>query len=234
MKKILLGGVLLFSVSVMNAQYSKKVGINTDKPTQNLDVNGTMGISKIGAARDGQDIYWNKKTGQWVSEPQNKSNEKNIYYVNYAIHLSKKGEDYAANVPLGIDPTKYEAVLTQSFFVKTSGGEGKGAKFYYDYAQKGQLPPLITASYTRKSTGENTGYMKVINGYINDQNGDAYSDQGYIAVPQKDTRLVSDDNNYYFFADYRDVAPADSNITYTWVITLLVIKKDWVKDLATN
>lgn len=233
MKKILLGGVLFSCISVMNAQ-SKSVGINTDNPTQTLDVSGTMGISNIGKARDGQNIYWNQKTGQWIKGP-NKigGGQQKVYYVSYAVHLSKNGDDYANLVPLGINPQKYEAILTQSFLVKTGSGEGKKAQFYYDSTVKDRLPPLVVAPYVANNGGID-GHMKIVNGYINNQDEEAYSQQGYIAIPQKDVYLKKTDDDYQLYADYRGVTPDRADLKYTWVITLLVIDKTWTKEFTTN
>lgn len=230
MKKILLGSVLFSCVSVMNAQYSGKVGIKTDKPSQTLDVNGTMRIGEIGKATDdGKLIFWNKDTKQLVSEPTNVSNEKKIFYITYAIHLSKLGQDYADGVPLGINSNKYTAALTQAYLVRTESGAGKGASYYYDYnGAKQSLAPYVEAPLVYKSNGA-PQEISFSDGYLKKRGTNQnVSEAGYLAIPQKDTYVKEDGGNYFFYGDYRDVTLFDQNTNYTWVITLLVINKDWV------
>lgn len=234
-RKLLLASILFVGVFI-NAQ----VGINTENPTQTLDVKGTMRLKEPAEHRDGDFIFWNKDTGQWISRDLTKSDNGNVFHITYAIHLGQKGQDFANYVPLNINPDKYVAILTQSFLVKTKDGAEKGGEYYYSHSgTKSELPAYMRVPivYDEKYDGKSPGdvdKIKFNNGNLKLDNGgnDNVPASGYLAIPQKDTRVQVYNNDYCFYGDYRDVTPYDESIKYTWVITVMVLNKNWVKEIT--
>lgn len=223
MKKILY--TFLISLPAIVFSQNKKVGINTDKPQQTLDVEGTMRIAQPGTAKqDNIPLAWNPKNQQIVKAREN--DRAPFYSITFRINMSKNGSDFADGIDLGIDATKYVAVLTQTYLVKQN--------LNYD------SPNNSTALIEVVAINDN-GNIKKVNtdakkGWV-DQYGALIEDgitknqiQGYkLAFSTKDTRLLKENNTYLFYGDFKDVETIDQSSKYTWIANVLIIDKEWVK-----
>lgn len=123
--KLYLIAVLLLTLQWGNAQ--KKVGVGTETPQETLDVNGTMGIRKLGPAKKNDILAWDKTSKKVVVTPS--SNEKfPFYYVNVFIPVAIPNSNgvpqgvNVSNLPIRINAQKYDVTVVSVNLINVSNG----------------------------------------------------------------------------------------------------------------
>ena len=139
--KLYLTAVLLIALQWGNAQ--KKVGIGTETPQETLDVNGTMGIRKLGPAKKNDILAWDKTSKKVVVTPS--SNEKfPFYYVNVFIPVAIPNQSgvpqgvNVSNLPIRINPENYDVTVVSVNLINVSNGQNtiSNVKDYYESSTK--------------------------------------------------------------------------------------------------
>lgn len=139
--KLYLTAVLLIALQWGNAQ--KKVGIGTETPQETLDVNGTMGIRKLGPAKKNDILAWDKTSKKVVVTPS--SNEKfPFYYVNVFIPVAIPNPSgvpqgvNVSNLPIRINAQKYDVTVVSVNLINVSNGHNtiSNVRDYYQSSAK--------------------------------------------------------------------------------------------------
>ncbi len=139
--KLYLTAVLLTTLQWGNAQ--KKVGIGTETPQETLDVNGTMGIRKLGPAKKNDILAWDKTSKKVVVTPS--SNEKfPFYYVNVFIPVAIPNQSgvpqgvNVSNLPIRINPENYDVTVVSVNLINVSNGQNtiSNVRDYYESSTK--------------------------------------------------------------------------------------------------
>ena len=139
--KLYLIAVLLLTLQWGNAQ--KKVGIGTETPQETLDVNGTMGIRKLGPAKKNDILAWDKTSKKVVVTPS--SNEKfPFYYVNVFIPVAIPNSNgvpqgvNVSNLPIRINAQKYDVTVVSVNLINVSNGHNtiSNVRDYYQSSAK--------------------------------------------------------------------------------------------------
>lgn len=139
--KLYLTAVLLIALQWGNAQ--KKVGIGTETPQETLDVNGTMGIRKLGPAKKNDILAWDKTSKKVVVTPS--SNEKfPFYYVNVFIPVAIPNQSgvpqgvNVSNLPIRINPENYDVTVVSANLINVSNGQKtiSNVRDYYESSTK--------------------------------------------------------------------------------------------------
>lgn len=139
--KLYLTAVLLIALQWGNAQ--KKVGIGTETPQETLDVNGTMGIRKLGPAKKNDILAWDKTSKKVVVTPS--SNEKfPFYYVNVFIPVAIPNPSgvpqgvNVSNLPIRINAQKYDVTVVSVNLINVSNGQKtiSNVRDYYESSTK--------------------------------------------------------------------------------------------------
>ncbi len=139
--KLYLTAVLLTTLQWGNAQ--KKVGIGTETPQETLDVNGTMGIRKLGPAKKNDILAWDKTSKKVVVTPS--SNEKfPFYYVNVFIPVAIPNSNgvpqgvNVSNLPIRINPENYDVTVVSVNLINVSNDKKtiSNVRDYYESSTK--------------------------------------------------------------------------------------------------
>ena len=202
---------LLLWATWLSAQ--KKVGINTENPSQTLDINGTLRIESPKDLTNQSDVEIipigvDSKTKQVI--PIADENYTPFKVVNYSFEVEKTGvdlnnpnatinEDWVNDIDLKVSTDKYTMIITQVSFINAT-------------TNSPVLVPIIGYSRLRgaaNTVGLNTLYnaQLVDRGFIDDTNGEKYS--GYMLAGQPQVMLYPDPTSktWRFYADYPNVAP---------------------------
>ena len=234
MKKILYTMLCALPMMVM-AQ--KKVGVNTDTPSQTLDVEGTMRIAEPGPAKATNiPLAWDIDNQQVIKGINEEKNEYPFYYASFKIDMSRNNTDFANEVDLKIDTDKYVAVLAQSYLVDDTfsyGNPGASKAMIRVIAKSGNTEKLLSVKGYNTSRQYRDG-----KGWIDDNGVQIeprrklrdISTPYSIAIAQQDVRLIKDETakTYKFFGDYKGTVPV-GNRKFSWIVNVLIIDKDWVK-----
>lgn len=216
----------LLSMIIAMAYGQKNVGINTDTPTHTLDVNGNMRIGKLGDVKTTNiPLAWNTETGQIIKA--NNGVNYPFYDAVYEINMTAENSDYAQDVDLNIDATKYKAVLTQAILVR-NGIDFENPKIHNTHM-------TVTA---KNDNGNSFGNVLTKQGEIHtnyNNNAKLVTDTShnlgndiYIVQAISESKLTQVGNSYHFTGDFKDSAPIGTH-HYSWVINVLIIDKNWVK-----
>lgn len=157
--KLYLTAVLLITLQWGNAQ--KKVGIGTETPQETLDVNGTMGIRKLGPAKKNDILAWDKTSKKVVVTPS--SNEKfPFYYVNVFIPVAIPNSGgvpqgiNVSNLPIRINAQKYDVTVVSANLINVSNGQNtiSNVRDYYQSGAKSDYSvnyPIIGGNINNNS-----------------------------------------------------------------------------------
>lgn len=229
-KKILYTTFLSLSPFIAFGQQNK-IGINKDTDIQEtVDVGGDMRISNIGSPNNKAIPLGVNQNNKVYKIYESSDDQAPMKSISYKINLKESGSDWAEYINLNINATKYLAILTQASLVRSDFNTSNNLS-------AGAYPRISLRNYNGSGTGVNA--VRVVNGYIKDQNGGEIlnnnsnnvgpeSNFKYLAAPIQEAFLSKENNTYYFYGDYKD-----GNLTgtdkYSWVINVLLINRNWIK-----
>lgn len=140
------------------SQTTDKVGINTESPSQTLDVEGTMRVSTLGAPKtDAHLIGWDESNQQIVDMGEY-SNMKFFQKKHFEIPVSNEGTQYHGVIGvdfynLGIDATKFSLIISEPRLVYDNDDTKVAYIKTVSVSDKDGLGPLGGALYNVNDDG---------------------------------------------------------------------------------
>lgn len=214
--KLYLTAVLLIALQWGNAQ--KKVGIGTETPQETLDVNGTMGIRKLGPAKKNDILAWDKTSKKVVVTPS--SNEKfPFYYVNVFIPVAIPNQSgvpqgvNVSNLPIRINAQKYNVTVVSVNLINVSNGQNtiSNVRDYYQSSAKSDYSvnyPIIGGNTNNNSLNL---YPIIVRANPNDRVNAGSKEAGRVLVDvNKDaatteSNLLLPENTYLLNIQHPDI-----------------------------
>ena len=214
--KLYLTAVLLIALQWGNAQ--KKVGIGTETPQETLDVNGTMGIRKLGPAKKNDILAWDKTSKKVVVTPS--SNEKfPFYYVNVFIPVAIPNPSgvpqgvNVSNLPIRINAQKYDVTVVSVNLINVSNGHNtiSNVRDYYQSSAKSDYSvnyPIIGGNTNNNSLNL---YPIIVRANPNDRINAGSKEAGRVLVDvNKDaatteSNLLLPENTYLLNIQHPDI-----------------------------
>lgn len=214
--KLYLTAVLLIALQWGNAQ--KKVGIGTETPQETLDVNGTMGIRKLGPAKKNDILAWDKTSKKVVVTPS--SNEKfPFYYVNVLIPVAIPNPSgvpqgvNVSNLPIRINAQKYDVTVVSVNLINVSNGHNtiSNVRDYYQSSAKSDYSvnyPIIGGNTNNNSLNL---YPIIVRANPNDRINAGSKEAGRVLVDvNKDaatteSNLLLPENTYLLNIQHPDI-----------------------------
>lgn len=115
-------------------------------------------------------------------------------------------------------------MLSQANFVQT---KGEDYNYYEDDHKDGYTSHIkVILSHPNSNYLKEDTSIEVKNGLIY-KRGSNESVPGFLAKPEKLTKIEIKDGKYHFYGDYHHTAPYD-NGKHTWIINVLVVDKNWI------
>lgn len=104
-----------------------KVGINTAKPKQNLDVEGTIAVKTLPIKQNGAiPLALANDDQQVISAVDETGDTKPFRIIRYKLRLTTASQDWIAGIDLGIDSKNYTAFIMSSSLVDESEIDSNG------------------------------------------------------------------------------------------------------------